>query len=184
MSETSTAVIAPIENKLILLYLLKKINIPITDTRLIMTVLENRLMNYFEFAQAFGELKSEQYIVGESATTSNANICYRITYEGKALIETLGKSIPLIPKKLINRKAEEFRKDVKKEMQLCANYFIDGDDDKYVVECKILEDTFSLFEAKISVASKEDAVLACENWKENAASIYQNLIATILTTKT
>ena len=51
------------ENKLIVLYIIKKVNYPISNTQLSEIVLENNLMNYFIFQQYLTELISSKFIL-------------------------------------------------------------------------------------------------------------------------
>ncbi|MGE5613342.1 MAG: DUF4364 family protein [Bacillota bacterium] len=45
-----------VKNKLIIMYLLKKLDMPVSNAHITRLVLENRLMNYFMFQQCFNEL--------------------------------------------------------------------------------------------------------------------------------
>ncbi|HAA81046.1 MAG TPA: DUF4364 domain-containing protein, partial [Thermoanaerobacter sp.] len=44
------------ENKLIILYILNRINMPITDEQISKIILDNKLMNYFYLRQYLDEL--------------------------------------------------------------------------------------------------------------------------------
>ena len=44
------------ENKLILLYILDKLNMPVSNLQLTKIVMENKLMNYFIFQQFLDEI--------------------------------------------------------------------------------------------------------------------------------
>ena len=54
------------ENKLIVLYIIEKVNYPISNTQLSEIVLENNLMNYFVFQQYLTELISSKFILEKS----------------------------------------------------------------------------------------------------------------------
>ena len=153
--------VMPVNNKLILLYLLDKIDMPVAETRVIKIILENK------------------YILNANI---NGKPAYEISNLGKNLIETLKYSIPILSKKVIDRNYIEIKKNVKKGTQIYANYFPQSDD-QYIVECKILEDDFPLFELKLTVGSKEDAKFICKNWEDTAPSTYREIIDKLLEEK-
>ena len=171
--------VMPVNNKLILLYLLDKIDMPVSETRVIKIILENKLMNYFYVVQALDELLENKYILNANI---NGKPAYEISNSGKNLIETLRYSIPILSKKVIDRNYIEIKKNVKKGTQIYADYFPQSDD-QYIVECKILEDDFPLFELKLTVGSKEDAKFICKNWEDTAPSTYREIIDKLLEEK-
>jgi predicted transcriptional regulator len=51
------------ENKLLLLYIINKINIPISNAYITEIVLENNLLNYFHLQQYLSELVASEFLI-------------------------------------------------------------------------------------------------------------------------
>jgi hypothetical protein len=171
--------VLPVNNKLIMLYLLDQIGMPVTETRVIKIILENKLMNYFYVVQSLEELIEDKYIF---STSINGKPALEIANAGSELIKMLSSSIPVLSKSVIDHNCIEIKKNVKKETQIYADY-IPESDDQFIVECKILEDDFPLFELKLTVGSKDDAKFICKNWEEKASSTYREIIDKLLEDK-
>jgi len=166
------------ENKLILLYLLESINMPVSNLQVTKIILENSFMNYFLLQQFLNELCDAGLVHADS---SGDKTLYTITQSGK---QTLGYFPGLIPpgiKARIDNSIASIRKNIKNETLITADY-IPESENKYTADCSMNEDNFSLIELKISVGSKNDARTICENWKKHPQAIYAEIIE-ILTKK-
>ena len=53
-----------------------------------------------------------------------------------------------------------------------------------LVDCKIIENNKTIFSVRILASSREQAKFICDNWKENATSLYPNLLNILTKTKT
>jgi hypothetical protein len=62
-------------------------------------------------------------------------------------------------------------------------YIKSGDgENEYIASCSVHEDNFSLIDLKITVGTKSDARIICDNWKKHTQAIYAEIIE-ILTRK-
>ena len=68
------------ENKVLILYILDKLNKPISNESLLKLVLSIQEMNYFYFQQFLLDLLDNQYIIGY---TKDDKTMYKITDAGK-----------------------------------------------------------------------------------------------------
>ena len=171
MSETS------IESKLLLLYLIEKMNLPMSTSQISEFVLREGMLSFFELQQCLFEMAEGKYL---DATKENNNTRYAITESGLALLELFEKRIPLNVRNKIIKYVNENRANIKRSYETTANYFKDTQTDEYIVKCGIYEEDFMLMEINLSVVSREQARDICDNWKGNVCQIYGKMLSNLL----
>lgn len=57
--------------------------------------------------------------------------------------------------------------------------YIPENEHSYTIKCKIIEDNKTIFEVKVFAGSIEQAKLISENWKNNAYTIYPEILSLI-----
>jgi predicted transcriptional regulator len=164
------------ENKLILLYLIDKINMPVSNLQITKLILENRFMNYFLFQQFLDELCNNSLI--EFKLIEDKNL-YKITESGKQTLSYFVDHIPRGVKRRIDDTISSIKKKIKNETRITADY-IPESENEFIVTCKVHEDNFSLIDLKITVGTKIDARMICENWNTHPQQIYQEIIETLI----
>lgn len=160
------------ESKLIILYILDKINKPIENEALLKLVLSITDMNYFYFQQFLLDLLNTNYI---SSSTENNESIYSITNSGKEVLELTKNIIPGLIKFKIDNGFKENLEQIKNEFSVTAE-FDPQDENEYTVKCKIIEDTKVLFELQTFAGSSEQAKNMVDNWKNNASVIYPKIL--------
>lgn len=160
------------QNKLILLYIIDKINIPITNIQITKIVLGNKFMNYFFLQQFLDELCDDnllelEYLDGKSL--------YGITSNGKRILSYFPGLIPIGIKSRIDSLVSEIKKSIRNETLITADFIPEGENE-YIVYCKIHEDNFVLLDLDVAVGTKSDARLICDNWKQHSQAIYAEII--------
>lgn len=166
------------ENKLILLYIIDRIDMPMSNTHLTSVVLENKFMNYFLLQQFLKELCDSSFLECKLIEEKNY---YSITETGKQTLSYFHHLIPNGIKGIIDSGLQDIKRRIKNETLITANY-VPESENEYSVHCKISEDSFSLIDLKITVGTKNDALLMCNNWKQYSQEIYSEIIE-ILTRK-
>lgn len=161
-----------VENKLILLYSLSKIDSPISNQQLNKFVLDNKLMNYFSLQEYLNELTKDELILNTEFEGKN---CYIINEKGRKMLEYFLGHIPQYAKNQVDTNIPTIRKLAKNDLFITSNLIQEADDD-FVVECKIKEHSFELLSLKLHVGNKFNANDICVNWKKNAESIYNDII--------
>lgn len=82
-----------VKNKLIIMYMLQKLGVPVSNSQITRLILENRLMNYFMFQQCFNELH-ESKLVKNSVDNPQVPDSGNLDGQGKSMLDEPGKSIP------------------------------------------------------------------------------------------
>ncbi|NMB32740.1 MAG: DUF4364 family protein [Clostridium sp.] len=163
------------ENKLILLYIIDKVNIRISNLQVTKIILGNKFMNYFVLQQMLSELCNQNYILCD---TSDNKTYYTITPSGKYALSCLLGHIPTGIKVLIDNNMLNIRNSIRSETSISADYSSENKNE-YVVSCQVREDNFTLIDLKVSVGSKSNARHICENWKKNSPVIYSEIIESL-----
>jgi predicted transcriptional regulator len=160
------------ENKLLMLYVLKAIKKPISNTQLTEIILENNFINYFTLQQYLSELEESKFV--EYHDINNKRLLI-LTEKGDNVLSLFKERIS--PSKLssTNDYIKEKIESIKKELTIHADYTL-GNTDSFIVDLKAIEDDALLMELKLSVPSKNQATSICNKWKENPSQIYTNII--------
>lgn len=177
-----------VQNKLIIMYILHRLNIPISNGTITKLVLETRLMNYFMFQQCFNELCDSKLIrhAGDKGTSKAASGESSVEASGSYILtesgsKTLQYFIELIApgiKKQLDKTVPDARKEIVEDSLITADY-IPESENKFTVICKMREKGFPLIELKAAVGTKKDALSVCENWKKHSSDIYSEIIGSL-----
>lgn len=168
---------ALVESKLLLLYLIEKMNLPITTSQISQFVLEEGLLNFFDLHECLSEMVEGKYI---DATKENNNTRYTITDLGVASLGYFENRISLHIRNKIAKYVNENRSQIKKDYETTANYFKDIQTGEYTVKCGIYENNSLLMEINITVVNREQARNICDNWKNNVNQIYDKVLLSLL----
>lgn len=167
------------ENKLIILYLLERMGIALSNSEICQFSLEKNYMSYFAVQQYLSELVEVGWI---NKNRENNNTRYTLTNKGEEIINYFIRHISDKAKTEINVYASENSKRIKTEYEVTANYFLELNDD-FLVKCSLLDsDGYNLMEINLAVATKEQAKLICDNWKRNVNSLYGSILSSLITT--
>ena len=170
----STAIV---ENKLLLLYLLEKMNLPMSTSQISEFVLAEGMLSFFELQQCLHEMNESKYL---DAVKENNTTRYSVTESGMGLVELFEKQVPTNVRNKIIKYVNENRSNIKRSYETIANYFKDIHTDEYIVKCGIYEDDFMLMEVNLSVVAREQARDICDNWKNNVSQIYGQMLGNLL----
>ena len=164
------------ESKLLLLYIVKKIKYPISNSQLTDIVLENNFINYFILQQYLSELISSEFLKYEE---SNEKQLIHMTEKGEKVLSFFQDRISETKIKLIDEYIKNCIDTIKKELTITADYSPENND-TFIVNLKAIENEVLLLDLKVSVASKKQAVSLCAKWKENPSDIYTKIISALI----
>jgi len=164
------------ENKLILLYIIDKINLTVTNLHLTKVVLENKYMNYFTLQQLLNELCESNFL---NTVDLDGKEAFSITESGKQTLSFFQNLIPPGIKSRIDSTIADIKKSIKTELLITADY-INESENEYFVNLKINEEQFNLIDLKLTVGTKNDARFICNNWKDYSQEIYSEIINVLM----
>ena len=167
------------ENKVLILYILDKVKKPITNDSLYKLVLSALDMNYFYFQQFLLDLIETKFVINYHKETQSV---YEITESGK---NTLALTMDILPG-IIKLKADTNLKNelesTEEEYSVVAEY-TPRSENNYIVFCKIMENSETVFEVKTFAGSRQQAKEIVDNWKSNAESIDPQILKALTTRK-
>ena len=165
------------ENKLIILYFLYQMDMPLSTAQLVDFAAEGDYMDYFSLSQYLTQLVDTGML--ESEQGEGNNTLYDITEAGEETLRIFSKQIPYSKRTSICEYVSSNKKRIKKEYEVVANYFYNGEND-YMVKCGVYEEDTALMEISMSVVSKDQAKRIKKNWKENVTELYGSILSAML----
>lgn len=176
MSSNSNKATTLAENKVLILYILNLINNDISQDNLFKIITSINDINYFYFKQVLTDLIDSKLV---GINTKEEEQFIRITSEGKSAYILTKDVLPGILKlKADNIFKKEFA-SIEEEASVIAE-FIPKNENDYTIKCKIVENNETIFEVKTFVGSRERAKRIVNNWKENATTIYPEILKMLL----
>lgn len=164
------------EYKLLILYILYKVNKPITNDEFLQLVLSITDINYFYFQQFVLDLIEMKYI---TCSLREGHDVYKITQEGIEALKLTGDMIPGIVKLKVDSNFKTELDDIENAVSVTAEYFLKSEKN-YVVRCKIVENGETMFELNAFAGSSDKAKEIVDNWKSDAVNIYPQIINALL----
>ena len=132
--------------KLIVLYMLEKVDFPLTNAQISGFILDKGYTTYFHLQQALSELTESELIHCETIRNSSY---FSITKSGEQTLEYFGKEIP---------------KEIK------------GEKEGYQVRCSAKEKEVPLIELTMTVPTKAAAEAVCASWQTKNKAVYEKLL--------
>ena len=163
--------------KFMTLYMLNKVNFPLTNTQISNFFMEKNYTSYFVCQQVITELQEAELI---SAETVRNTSYYRITDAGMETIELFVKKIPLAVIDDMDIYLVDNKYEMRNEVGTTADYYLSGNGQEYIVSCQIKEGSTNLIDMNISVMSEDVAEIICNNWKEASQDVYAGIMKTLM----
>ncbi|MFP4697444.1 MAG: DUF4364 family protein [Eubacteriales bacterium] len=160
-------------NKLIILFMLNYISLPMTNTQISNFLLSNEYTNYFSLQQSLSELVNTKLLKTKEVSHSTR---YSITENGKKILSYFENRIPTSIKKDAELFLKENKHILRNEVEITAEYTPEKNGE-WTLNCVAKENDTILIDLSINVISKEQAIQMCENWKNNSHIIYSNILS-------
>lgn len=160
------------ESKVLILYVLSKINKPVTNSELLDLIQSIEDMNYFYFQQFLIDLKENRYLLEYEQEKQRF---YAITMSGR---ETVRLTIDMLPGSIKDKVDETLKSTMKKienEEAVYADFF-PSKEDEFMICCGIKENNKKVFEVQVFSSSRDNSLKIIDNWKNNAGVIYPKVI--------
>lgn len=165
------------QNKLIILHLVQKMGISLSNSEICQFLLNKDYMDYFSAQQYLAELVEANWL--EKTKESN-NTRYMLTDEGEEVINFFQIHVKEEVKNDINLYVKENSKRIRAEYAVTANYFPEFNGD-FLVKCGLCDDNGApLMEISVSVVSKQQAQKICKNWRKNVSQLYGTFLTALV----
>lgn len=158
--------------KLIILYMLDRVNFPLTSAQISEFILEKEYTNFLTLQQAISELTQAALITSQTFSNRTHLI---ITAEGSNTLSFFESRISDTIKKEIRDFFAEHEIEMRNEASILANYY-KSTTGEYEAHLIAKEKNLKLVDITLSVPTKESAAAICDNWQRKNQKIYQFLI--------
>ena len=166
-----------VENKLLLLYLINRMEFPMSRAQITDFVQGSDFMDYYTLQQTLATMVESGHLdATEENALDNSTTRYVVTGEGQTTLEYFEKHLPWSRRQAIDRYITENRGKIRKDFEITATYFPNIENDDFHVKCGVYEDKRVLLELTVSVDTREQAKLIQSNWRANASGLYQRII--------
>ena len=154
--------------KLMVLYLLKRVNFPLTNAQMSEFFLYSEYTDYFTFQEVLNDLLEATLISVEAVRNSSR---YEITREGAETLGFFGNKLS----SAVVEDMEDFLKEnkfkLRSEVGVTADYY-KSTMQEYVVHCEVREGHSTLIELNLAVPDEHQAQNMCGRWQAASQEIY------------
>lgn len=169
-------------DKLTMLYVMEKMEIPLTEDSIldICSVKNEWIKNYMDCKAIIHELTSANLLY-KLGNDGGEKELFSLTYEGHECLDSLYRRLPLSKREEISQYIQANRLTVKSSQEYTATYS-KNEDGSYNVILRIYEPlvTTPMFELKIKAPSRQSANEAIHKWKNKAPSIYEMIYGNLI----
>ncbi len=159
--------------KLIVLYMLKRVDFPLTKAQISDFILGKEYTNFLTLQQVIGELIEAGLLTAQSIRNRTH---LSITKEGQETLKFFENQIGDSIKSDIDDFFRENEIDLRNEVSILSDYY-KSTSGEYEAHLIAKEKGVNLVDITISVPSEETASSICDNWQRKNQDIYQYLIA-------
>lgn len=162
--------------KLIILYMLSKVDAPLPSGIISDYITSRGYTNFFTLQNAFGELLRAE-LIAEQTTYHLAY--YTLCDTGQETLDSFGSSLSHSIRREIDNFLLEKRYEIADETAFVSDYQRTADN-TYLATCTLKEGSITLFELSLDVATEEDAIRICDNWRDASTELYQMALQKLL----
>lgn len=170
--------------KLILLFVLDRIEIPLTENSIVdICTSRNNWLGYMDCKEVMSQLIDAKFIYkldsGEDADPKDAR--YSITVEGRNCLSHFFGRIRQSTREEISEFAKQNRMVFKRSQEYVYDYF-KNNDGSHTVVFRIKEPLLAqpMFEIKLKTSTRNAAVNAGKKWCKKAAQIYEYVFENLI----
>ena len=162
--------------KLIILYMLDRVDFPLTNSQISEFVLTKKYTNYFTLQESINDLIDSSYL---SVSTIRSSSHYKITDKGEEALSLFENRIPHDIKEDILEYFENQKINLKNEAEIYSDYSL-NENKEYTVSCIIKDRNETLLDLKLCVPLKSQAVAICDNWRGKSTDVYDYIVNELL----
>lgn len=158
--------------KLIVLYMLNRVNFPLTKAQVCDFIQEKEYTNFFTIQQVIAELIDTNLVKAQSIRNRTH---LAITEEGQNTLHYFENRISEAIKTDIDNYFVENEYDLRNEVSVQGNYYksTSGEFEAHLVA---KDRSVTLVDITLSVPAAEVAASICDNWQKKNQEIYQYLV--------
>ncbi len=163
-------------NKLYILYILNKMQLPLSNTQLTNIFGENNLLDYFSLQEYLYQMKEDEHII---LTNESDTDYYFISEKGRIAVNYFANRIDTDKKALLDVFVKENKESILRDREVKAEFkkIADG---QFNVKLEIMDNNTPYISISLNVPTNKTANLIAENWKNNASDLYGSIVEILL----
>lgn len=162
--------------KLIILYMLDKVDFPLTNSQISEFILNEGYTNYFTVQQTISELVESGFVHEES--THNRTF-YHLTDDGAQTLKFFKNDISTAIQNDIDTFLTQKKYELKNEVSVKSDYYQNSNGD-YSVRCQVFEQGSSLIDLTVTAPTEAAAQTMSNNWTKKNQEVYAAIMAKLL----
>ncbi|MCL2216846.1 MAG: DUF4364 family protein [Defluviitaleaceae bacterium] len=171
-----------VENKLLILYLINLMDLPMSRAQLTDFIIAKDIMNHFILEKNLTDMVEGGFLEATSENAQDISTTrYTLTEDGITQLDLLNDHIPRPVRNIIDRYVEQNRGKIRKGFEKTAHYFPNVENDEFIVKCGVYDDKRGsmLMEISVPVVTREQAKQIQANWNDNYSSIYSRILSAL-----
>ena len=160
--------------KLIVLYMLNRVNFPLTNAQVSDYILEKEYTNYLPLQQVINELTEARMITSQ---TIHNRTHLSITQDGRETLRFFQNRINHGIKEDIDTYFRENEYVLRNEVSVLADYYFRAGTGEYETHLVAKDRGVSLVDIRLSVPTETMADQICANWQKKNQELYQYLVS-------
>ena len=162
--------------KLMILYMLKKVTFPLTNSQMLQFFLDNDYTDYFTFQRVLNELETSGLVHSRTARNTSR---YGITPQGEESLDCFVSSLSEAIIGDMDSFLSQHKTQLRNESSVTAAYEKTGGQE-YMVHCQVTEGKNTVIRLDLTVPTVEQAETICDNWPKNSQAIYSHAVNLLL----
>ena len=162
--------------KLIILYLLNRLEGPLTNGQICAFVAEEQYNDYFTVQETLADMVEAQLL--ETETVRNSTY-YHLTEIGKETLSYFIEDISTAIRKDIEAYLKKNKMNLRNENAVLADY-CNLEEGGFSVILQIREKESCIIDMKLVVPDERQAIRLCDNWKKKSSQIYSHLLKDLM----
>ncbi len=158
--------------KLVVLYILNKVDLPLTNTTISELMVGEYYSSYFQLQEALTELADANLL---RILPKNPETQYEITKDGRVTLDFFIEEIPAKVRMTVQHYLKENMIELRQDTDIQANYYA-TENGGFYAHLVAKDQRRLLMELTLRMADESSAVELCNRWRENYALIYKQLL--------
>ena len=162
--------------KLMIMYMLNKVNFPLSNNQISNFMLGNQYTNYFTLQESLHSMEEDDFI---HAILYHNSTQYVLTDKGRETIKFFYNKISQAIRDDIDAYLADNKYELKCEVETISEYY-QTDKGDYIAKLRVIEGDTTLIDLSLSVPLEEEAKIICSKWKANNQNIYEYIVKKLM----
>lgn len=158
--------------KLIVLYMLDRVEFPLTNAQVCDYILEKEYTNFFTLQTAISELVDAEMVKPRSIRNRTH---LELTVEGRQTLDFFKNRLSTQIKEDIDNYFKEHSFELKNSLSVLSNYY-KSTSGEYEASLKVTEKNITLINLTLSVPTEEMAASICDKWETANSEVYKYIV--------